>query len=247
MSIKRLTKIEPVDITEGLEIESDFYDQVCKGDIDLGYFLWRSKKALVVPRTAIRKKNFDMACDVSKRKSWPVVVRGTGGELTPQCESFFNLSIFIRCKDITIGINESYGVICELLVGWLKQQGIKADCHSIDGAFCDGEFNVNIDGKKIAGTAQRWRKIKTKSSVKEEKALLLHAVFLCDGDLDAMWKICNQFYRHCDVEPFIESEKHTSLAHVLNLSGDDFVVNKVESLKEYLDENIHKQCSKFIN
>lgn len=247
MSIKKLTRLDPVEITEGLQIEGDIYDQLCRGEIDFGYFLWRSKKALVVPRTATRKGNFTLASAESESKGWPVVVRGTGGELTPQCDRFFNLSIFVRCQDVKVGITDSYGIICELLVGWLHTQEIKADCHSIDGAFCDGEFNVNIDGKKIAGTAQRWRKIKADSSGKEAKALLLHAVFLCDGELDEMWDVCNQFYTRCDVEPFIKSEKHISLATVLNSSGDDFVVKQVNNLKEFLDENIHKQCSKFIN
>lgn len=236
---------DPVEITTGLQMEEDIYSEISNREVDLGYFLWRSKKALVVPRSATRKEKFELASEKSARRGWPVVVRSTGGELTPQCESFFNLSIFLRCKDKQISIKESYLIICSAIIGWLKEMGIQGDCASIDGAFCDGDFNVNIDGKKLVGTAQRWRKVKSDASSVDEKALLLHAVILCDGDINSLFDISNEFYEMCGTDPFIVKDKHVSLGQIMESDVPDFVVDKMSNFNTYMDKYIGELAEKY--
>ncbi|UTW04004.1 lipoate--protein ligase family protein [Amphritea atlantica] len=240
--IAKIKRNTPVDITEGLELEQHLFDQVLTGQVQCGYALWRSKQALVVPKSATNRSNFQQASDYCAEQGWPVVVRSTGGELTPQNDGFINLSLVIKCKKGQMSIRDSYLVICNAILGWLAENGIKGECSAIDGAFCDGDFNVVIDGRKIAGTAQRWKKIisPVASTDGRDMALLMHAVILCDGDLPVMWNISNAFYEKCQLNPFIIEGKHTSLAKLMNQSGDHFVLKSLAGFDSYLNNYIER-------
>ena len=233
MKVKKFVRYDPLEIIAGLEMEESLFNAISQGELEIGYFLWRSKRALVVPRSTTRKANFEFAVLESTKNGWPVVVRSTGGELTPQCESFINLSIFIKRTEEQISIRESYMIICSAIIGWLNEMGVQAQCSSIDGAFCDGDYNVNVAGKKLAGTAQRWRKVNS-----GHRALLLHAVILCDGDVDHLLDISNRFYRVCGVDPFIEKDKHVSLGQLLGNSSPQFVDEKMQSFGRFMDQYI---------
>ncbi|MAY42793.1 MULTISPECIES: lipoate--protein ligase family protein [unclassified Neptuniibacter] len=240
--IGRIKIPSPMEITLGLDLEQELLDQVLKGEFECGYLLWRSKQALVVPKSATHKDNYFEACQHCEGEGWPVVVRSTGGELTPQTESFINLSLVIKCKKNQLSIRDSYLVICNALIKWLAENGITGRCSSIDGAFCDGDFNVVVDGRKLVGTAQRWKKV-TDPKVRadgSDMALLMHAVILCDGDLPAMWEISNTFYKTCNLKPFIIEDKHISLAKLLDQSGEEFVLKMLDGLDHSLGEYIEQ-------
>ncbi|WP_299199428.1 lipoate--protein ligase family protein [uncultured Amphritea sp.] len=240
--IAKIRMRTPVDITHGLELEQQLLDRVLSGQVQCGYALWRSQQALVVPKSATNRSNFQAASDYCAAQGWPVVIRSTGGELTPQSEGFINLTMAIKCKKGQMSIRDSYLVICNAILGWLSDNGIQGRCSSIEGAFCDGDFNVVVGEQKIAGTAQRWKKITNPlaSTDGSDTALLMHAVILCDGDLAAMWNISNQFYEKCQLTPFIVEGKHISLAQLMNKSGESFVLKSLDGLDAYLNNYIEK-------
>ncbi len=240
--IAKIRMRSPVDITLGLELEQQLLDQVLSGQVQCGYALWRSKQALVVPKSATNRSNFQAASDYCAEQGWPVVIRSTGGELTPQSEGFINLTMAIKCKKGQMSIRDSYRVICNAMLGWLADNGIQGECASIEGAFCDGDFNVVVGGQKLAGTAQRWKKITNPLARTDDRdmALLMHAVILCDGDLPAMWNISNRFYEKCQLTPFIIEGKHISLAQIMNQSGESFVLKSLDGLDAYLNRYIEK-------
>lgn len=244
MKVEKVVCCDPMEITTGLQMEENFYTAVSYGEVEMGYFLWRSKPALVVPRSTTRKANFELAALETKRSGWPVVARSTGGELTPQCESFFNVSIFLRRQEEQIGIQESYMIICSAILGWLNEMGVQGHCASINGAFCNGDFNVHVGGKKLAGTAQRWRKVRSELSGSDEKALLLHAVILCDGDVDHLLDVANRFYQACGVDPFIVKDKHVSLGQLLGENNPRFVEEKMQSFGRYMDQYIDSMAER---
>ncbi len=240
--VAKIRRNTPADIADGLALEQTLLDQVLSGRVQCGYALWRSKPALVVPKSASHRRNFQAASDHCAEQGWPVVIRSTGGELTPQSEGFINLTMAIKCKKGQMSIRDSYRVICNAILGWLAGYGIQGECASIAGAFCDGDFNVVIDGRKLAGTAQRWKKITHPKAGADgrDMALLMHAVILCDGDLPVMWDISNQFYEQCQLNPFIVAGKHISLAELMNQSGENFVLRSLDGLDAYLNNYIEK-------
>ena len=73
------------------------------------------------------------------------------------------------------------------------RSGLAADRGPIGAAFCDGRFDLAIGGRKIAGTAQRWRAVPGGPSP-ERGAVLLHAVVLADTDRAEGIGAVNRFY-----------------------------------------------------
>jgi lipoate-protein ligase A len=69
----------------------------------------------------------------------------------------------------------------------LESMGIFASAQSVEGSFCDGRFNLAVGGRKLAGTAQAWRRVEGRPMV------LAHAVFLIDADPDQLTEAANHF------------------------------------------------------
>lgn len=239
-SMSKIKIPTPMNIQAGLDLEQHLLDQVLTGEISSGYALWRSQQALVVPKSATHREHYAEACRFCETLGWPVVARSTGGELTPQSEGFINLSLVIKCKRKQLNIKDSYHIICDAIMQWLANYKIQSHCSSIDGAFCDGDFNIVIGNQKLVGTAQRWKKITDPLTRADgsDMAILMHAVILCDGDLPAMWDISNTFYKTCNLEPFIKGNKHTSLAQLFNKGGEDFVLEMLDSLDSSMSKYI---------
>jgi hypothetical protein len=99
----------------------------------------------------------------------------------------------------------------------------------VDGAFCNGDYNLVVDGRKLAGTAQRWRKMAPHTGAAEDDfAVLVHAVILCDENLAALWQAGNHFYAQCDLEERIDPALHLSLAELLPASTDQLLQQSLD-------------------
>lgn len=159
--------------------------------------------------------------------------------MTPQTSGFINLSMVVRCNGKKTGIRESYFLICQPLIQWMAEMGVHAYCSYVDGAFCDGDFNLVVNGKKIAGTAQRRKRLKAPSSNDEDDtAILLHAVILCDEGLDRIWKVSNDFYKACQLPPFIIGDRHICLSDIVNKHGESFITKAMKDLDEVIQRQV---------
>jgi len=240
MAQNALCCITPMPVQEGLAIEQRLLEQVASGQSRFGYAIWRCDQALVVPRSATHKPGFELASRYCESQGWPVVVRSTGGEMTPQTSGFINLSMVVRSNGTKAGIRESYALICQPLIQWLEAMGIHAYCSHVDGAFCDGDFNLVVNGKKIAGTAQRRKRLKVPTSMSQEEdtAILLHAVILCDEGLERIWKISNEFYKACQLPPFIIGDRHICMSDLTEQHGEPFIRKAMSDLDKVVQQHI---------
>jgi len=134
--------------------------------------LWRAgARALVLPERFARTPPFASAADESARAGWPVFTRKTGGGITPQGPGVLNLALAFRADPgRSRAIRASYGVICDPLIEALAGLGIAAAAAPVAGSFCDGDHNLAVGGRKLVGTAQRWR----------GETCLAHALILSD-------------------------------------------------------------------
>ncbi|WP_051298283.1 lipoyl protein ligase domain-containing protein [Marinobacterium litorale] len=211
--------------SEGLEREMALLSAVSRGEVRAGFLIWRCSQSLVVPQRLTRRPQYAMAAGRMILDGWPVQVRATGGDLTPQSPGLINVALAFRSKRHKGAIHDSYMTLCRPLIEHLAGQGIESHCASVNGAFCDGDYNVVVEGRKLAGTAQRWRRLESGVSESDnEFAVLSHAVVLCEAELDWLWQAGNAFYHHCGMAPFIRAERHVSLAELLpgrsNLLGE---------------------------
>lgn len=154
--------------------------------------LWTGLAALVAPLSYRRHTRLDEACAASAAQGWPVRLRRSGGGVVPQGPGILNVTLAYPCAGAAGDMAEPvYIHLCQLLSNALARFGIEAQSRSVQGSFCDGRFNlaVNHQGRtrKIAGTAQYWRRANGR------QAVLAHALLLVDADPAHLSAQANQF------------------------------------------------------
>ena len=201
----------PMTIEAGLQAEQDLLASVCAGDTEFGLLFWQpSDRALVMPRRLNRLPAFDHACEVSAAAGWPVLLRETGGEPVPQSASTINIALVYappRSEGDLNRIESGYHRLCDPICQLLDEQGGTSSLGEIEGAFCDGRFNVNLDGRKMVGTAQRWRQ----SKGGQRPVGLVHGALLLDDERESMVQAVNRFNEVCGLEQRVRAASHIAL------------------------------------
>ncbi|MEJ8867310.1 lipoate--protein ligase family protein [Pseudomonas jessenii] len=203
----------PISLTieAGLKAEQDLLASVCAGDAEFGVLFWQpSDRALVMPRRLNRLPGFEAACEVSAAAGWPVLLRETGGEPVPQSASTINIALVYappRSEGDLNRIETGYHRLCDPICQLLDELGGTSSLGEIEGAFCDGRFNVNLDGRKMVGTAQRWRQ----SQGGQRPVGLVHGAMLIDNERASMVAAVNRFNEACDLEQRVRAESHIAL------------------------------------
>nr|WP_178081314.1 MULTISPECIES: lipoate--protein ligase family protein [unclassified Pseudomonas] len=198
-------------IEAGLQAEQDLLASVCAGDAESGLLFWQpSDRALVMPRRLNRLPGFDHACEVSAAAGWPVLLRETGGEPVPQSASTINIALVYappRSEGDLNRIETAYRRLCDPICELLDELGGTSSLGEIDGAFCDGRFNVNLDGRKMVGTAQRWRQ----SQGGQRPVGLVHGAMLVEDERESMVAAVNRFNEACGLEQRVRAASHIAL------------------------------------
>jgi lipoate-protein ligase A len=198
-------------IEAGLQAEQDLLASVCAGDSEFGLLFWQpSDRALVMPRRLNRLPGFEHACDVSAAAGWPVLLRETGGEPVPQSASTINIALVYappRSEGDLNRIESGYRRLCDPICQLLDELGGASSLGEIEGAFCDGRFNVNLDGRKMVGTAQRWRQ----SQGGQRPVGLVHGAMLIDNERESMVAAVNRFNESCGLDQRVRADSHIAL------------------------------------
>jgi lipoate-protein ligase A len=156
--------------------------------------VWENLRCLVAARSDRRLPRFDAAARALAAAGWPVVVRESGGSAVPQGPGILCLSLAFRpARSAPCTIETSYDALCRPLEAALAALGVACARSEVRGAFCDGRYDLAVGGRKIAGTAQRWR-AGPGGPAPGRGALLAHAVLLVDVDLGEAAAAVNRFY-----------------------------------------------------
>ncbi|KPG78254.1 lipoate--protein ligase family protein [Pseudomonas sp. RIT-PI-o] len=206
----------PLTIESGLQAEQDLLASVCAGDAEFGLLFWQpTDRALVMPRRLNRLPQFDHACEVSAAAGWPVLLRETGGEPVPQSAATINIALVYappRSEGDLNRIETGYRRLCDPICQLLDELGGTSSVGEIAGAFCDGRFNVNLDGRKMVGTAQRWRQ----SQGGQRPVGLVHGAMLMDDERESMVAAVNRFNEACGLEQRVRAQSHIALHEKFN-------------------------------
>ena len=155
--------------------------------------LWEGAPGFVVPRSYERLPRFAAARDRWAATGLPVQVRASGGGLVPQGPGVLNLTLAWSADTIAaLDIGAIYQALCAELAAALARLGITASAQAVEGSFCDGRYNLAVDGRKIVGTAQSWRRIAGRQVV------LAHAVIVVDADPQTLTSEANAFEREIE-------------------------------------------------
>lgn len=204
---------QPIALTveAGLQAEQDLLATVCAGGQEFGLLFWQpSDRALVMPRRLSRLPGFEAACQASAENGWPVLLRETGGEPVPQSAATVNIALVYappRSEGDHGRIETAYRRLCDPICTLLTELGGAASLGEVEGAFCDGRFNVNLDGRKMVGTAQRWRQ----SKGGQRPVGLVHGALLLDDERESMVQAVNRFNEVCGLDQRVRAQSHIAL------------------------------------
>ena len=211
-----MTLIQHLTVEAGLQAEQDLLASVCAGDVEAGVLFWQpTDHALVMPRRLSRLPGFEHASIELAASGWPILLRETGGEPVPQSASTVNIAVVYappRSEGDHGRIETAYRRLCEPVCDLLTALGGEASLGEIEGAFCDGRFNVNLNGRKLVGTAQRWRQ----SKGGQRPVGLVHGALLLDNERESMVAAVNRFNQLCELEQRCRAESHIALHEVVD-------------------------------
>ncbi|WP_422377783.1 lipoyl protein ligase domain-containing protein [Roseibium sp.] len=208
--------IDFLDAAEALAHELDLLEEVSQNPAKRHLWFWESPTCLVSPKNLSNKPLFEKASQILEAEGWPVHLRSTGGDVTPQGTGILNVThVYATQSGIQVDIRREYDRLCTAIEQAL---GPGASRGWQPGAFCDGEFNVQFNGRKFAGTAMRIRRGKADRS---RSAVLAHAIMLIEPvSLDAIDAI-NRFLDQLGEVRRIDPAAHASLPE--GDSKEDFV------------------------
>ncbi|MEM9442912.1 MAG: hypothetical protein AAGA73_20915 [Pseudomonadota bacterium] len=168
--------------------------------------LWSTATpGLVCPTAYTHHSAFGDATRRSADRGWPVSCRPTGGGAVPQDAGVLNLAMsFTAVEGFTI--DDGYRLITQPIRTCLERQGQPITSGATPGSFCDGRWNLSVAGRKIVGTAQRWRPLKDGKS-----RILAHALILTHGQVAPGAEAVQAFHRDLSLAEDIRPNAHTTL------------------------------------
>jgi hypothetical protein len=130
-------------------IDSDLISPISKQ-----WRIWENARCIVASRSQSLMPGFSNASRQSAAQGWPVVVRMSGGSAVAHRPGILNISS-LSCLPLADSswVTEGYRRFLGMLVDSLGVLGIEADHGNSPGSYCDGRFNLRVDGRKLAGTA----------------------------------------------------------------------------------------------
>ena len=155
---------------------------------------------------------------------WKLLQRRSGGAPVPQTPGLLNLShIYHWTHDQPYSVSLAYQHFCAVLTLFFEHYGLRAQAHATPNSYCDGDYNLNIDGQKIIGTAQRVVNRKDGS-----KVVMAQACIILDGDMQQLVKPVNLINYLHGIDDLIKAEAHTCLSqHVTDMPSIDHAINQV--------------------
>ncbi|WP_170334859.1 lipoyl protein ligase domain-containing protein [Ruegeria arenilitoris] len=171
--------------------------------------LWASENdALVCPASYRKYYGLKDASSHSLKRGWPVFTRPTGGGAVPQGSGVVNLAIaFTAPRGFTI--NDGYRLITGIIRNGLGSTGVRLATGPTPTSFCDGDWNLSIQGKKVVGTAQRWKPLGETNT-----RVLAHALILTRGSVEPGARAVDAFNADLGLGA-VSCAAHTSLERAI--------------------------------
>jgi lipoate-protein ligase A len=226
----KIVRLIETTVSSAFEKETQLLEQVKSGDLQQALLLWQpDDKTIVLPASQKWQANPELFSQL-QAKDWLILPRRTGGAPVPQTSGVINLShMYLADRHSADLIKQGYVDLCAVLTLFFDSFGLTVGVHATPHSYCDGDYNVNINGKKIIGTAQRI--LTTKS---QDKIVLVQACILIDVVMDELIYPINLCYELNNLDERIKPEVHTCLGqHVTPLPSTEDVYERL--FKAFID------------
>ena len=203
-----------VDPMDGLQRDTTLLKEVASGKRGATARIWENPQSLVVTRRETRFPNFKDAQAQLGQESWPVLVRESGGTAVPHEPGIIHFSLMFRQEKLfQFSMDAVYEALCEPLKMALASLGLKPGYGEVKGSYCDGKYNLVVDGLKITGTAQRIIGAKKSNDGVQRSAVMAQSMLMVESDPVAGTDVVNRFYQLAGSERVFDPAVSTSVQH----------------------------------
>lgn len=218
------------DPADALNAEQRLIEEFKNSLVNYHIAWWTTTKSLIAPRSFKRFHTIENAKNLSASSGWPVYFRQTGGDVTPQGEGILNIAVaFALDPTERPTISAVYEIFCAPIIQWLEEHGCAAQTGFVPGSFCDGEYNIVVSARKVAGTAQRWTRVR---AVESRQIVFAHALLLVDANVDEGVNAINRLYENCSLDRSVQKSVHVNVSDVLENPAPHWQEAFVLSLNE---------------
>lgn len=203
----KIVKLKGTTVAAAFDKETELLKQIQKGKLEQALLLWQTQEnTLVLPGSNKWQASTLLETELEEF-GWKILSRRTGGAPVPQTSGVINLShIYLWQEADSYSIPKAYTKLCDILAKFFDNYGVKTQVHATAHSYCDGDYNLNINGRKVVGTAQRVVLKHGGGSI-----VLVQACILIDAIMEALIKPVNLCYQHNDNNEVIKAQVHTCL------------------------------------
>lgn len=192
------------EVSRGIALENQHFESD-----DREVLVWvASTTAIVCPSYFQNRPGFEEVSSKLKASGWPVFTRQTGGGAVPQGPGIINIALTFTVNG-KFSINDGYQLIAQIIRDSLPNVEQLLKSGKTPGSICDGIWNLSIEGRKVVGTAQRWRPMDN-----NRIRILIHALILAHGDVVSGMYAVNDFNCGLGLDP-IDANIHIALEKAL--------------------------------
>jgi len=234
MSRDKLLRYKQISVANVFDKETQLITQIQAGELKQCLMLWQAKQATLVLPAGRKWPESEALKAGLLSDNWLLHSRKTGGAPVPQCSGIINLShIYLWPSETPYSITQAYEHLCSVLHDFFLTFGLESQAHATEFSYCDGDYNINLNGKKIVGTAQRV--ILKKGG---GKIVLAQAFILIDVLLDEIIKPVNLCYQLSDKAERVKADVHTTLFE--NTSKRPSIDELYQDLTQaFIDSNLY--------
>ncbi|MGN7359108.1 lipoate--protein ligase family protein [Paenibacillus sp. SAF-054] len=147
--------------------------------------IWRHPRSFIIGLRDSRLPGADKARDWLEAKGYRTAIRNSGGAAVPLDLGVVNLSLILPKQGpgderFRSDFERMYDLIREALAS----TGFEVDKGEIAGAYCPGDFDLSIGGRKFCGIAQR----------RQAHAFVVQAFIVAEGSGQERARLVREFY-----------------------------------------------------
>lgn len=191
--------------------------------------LWRHPNAFILGQRDSRLPGVERAKQWLEEQGTIPVVRNSGGAAVPLDPGVVNLSLIFPKATAGQHFHQDFEKMYTLIRESLSFTGLSIDKGEVQGAFCPGDYDLSISGRKFCGIAQR----------RQLHAYSVQAFIIASGVGAARTKFVRQFYDLSALDapitdyPLVTDESTASLEELAHL-GEDATHIFIDAIKRTL-------------
>lgn len=130
-------------------------EHASEADQPIIYF-WPTDKLIFLGMIDTKLPYLEEAVEVFDQAGYDYVVRNSGGLAVVSDPGVLNFSVIYPEEDnYRLKINDAYERMHEIVSRALAPYGLKVTADEVPDSYCPGDYDLSINGRKIAGISQR--------------------------------------------------------------------------------------------